>query len=150
MATFPTIRILEQFFMFSHHITLISILLKRFVHLSKQQIIENINQYIHLWDTLKKSVMKQLMEKDTNLSMRSQRLWMAIGNQDNTFTYSIQMTQTILDIDFSELTNYPIAHISRQGSGEAILYSSGQHVPILYKTRVIKDMQSLKSSSQDL
>jgi secreted Zn-dependent insulinase-like peptidase len=120
------------------------------IHLFLQQIIENINQYRHLWDTLKKGVMKQLMEKDTNLSMKSQRLWMAIGNQDKTFTYSMQMTQTILDIDFSEITNYLIALVSRQGFGEAILYSPGQHASISYKTEVITDIQSFKSSSQYL
>jgi insulysin len=118
------------------------------IHLFLQQIIENIDQFRHVWNALKKGVMKQLMEKDTNLSMKSQRLWMAIGNQDKTFTYSAQMTQTILDIDFSQLKVYLIALVSRQGFGEAILYSSGQHASISYKTEVITDIQSFKSSSQ--
>jgi secreted Zn-dependent insulinase-like peptidase len=120
------------------------------IHLFLQQIIENINQFKHVWDALKKGVMKQLMEKDTNLSMKSQRLWMAIGNQDKTFTYSAQMIQTILDIDFSQLKAYLIALVSRQGFGEAILYSSGQHASISYKTEVITDIQRFKSSSQYL
>jgi secreted Zn-dependent insulinase-like peptidase len=90
------------------------------------------------------------MEKDTNLSMKSQRLWMAIGNQDKTFTYSAQMTQTILDIDFSQLKVYLIALVSRQGFGEAILYSSGQHGSISYKTEVITDIQRFKSRCQYL
>jgi insulysin len=120
------------------------------IHLFLQQIVENINQFKHVWEALKKGVMKQLMEKDTNLSMKSQRLWMAIGNQDKTFTYSAQMTQTILDIDFSQLKAYLIALVSRQGFGEAILYSSGQHASISYKTEVITDIQRFKSSSQYL
>jgi secreted Zn-dependent insulinase-like peptidase len=120
------------------------------IHLFLQQIIEKINQFKHVWDALKKGVMKQLMEKDPNLTMKSQRLWMAIGNQDKTFTYSAQMTQTILDIDFSELKVYLIALVSRQGFGEAILYSSGQHASISYKTEVITDIQRFKSSSQYL
>ena len=94
--------------------------------------------------------MKQLMEKDTNLSMKSQRLWMAIGNHDRTFTYSSQMTKTILDIDFSELKAYLISLVSRQGFGEAILYSSEQHALISFKTEVITDIQSFKSTSQYL
>ena len=120
------------------------------IHLFLQKIVENIDQFSHVWDALKKGVMKQLMEKDTNLSMKSQRLWMAIGNQDKTFTYSAQMTQTMLDIDFSQLKAYLIALVSRQGFGEAILYSSGQHASISYKTEVITDIQRFKSSSQYL
>jgi insulysin len=120
------------------------------IHLFLQQIIEKINQFKHVWDALKKGVMKQLMEKDTNLSMKSQRLWMAIGNQDKTFTYSAQMAQTILDIDFSQLKVYLIALVSRQGFGEAILYSPGQHGSISYKTEVITDIQSFKSRCQYL
>jgi insulysin len=120
------------------------------IHIFLQQIVENISQFSHVWDALKKGVMKQLMEKDTNLSMKSQRLWMAIGNQDSTFTYSSQMTQTILNIDFDELKAYLISLVSRQGFGEAILYSSEQHAPISLKTEVIKDIQNFKSNSQYL
>jgi len=120
------------------------------IHLFLQQIVENINQFSHIWDALKKGVMKQLMEKDTNLSMKSQRLWMAIGNQDSTFTYSSRMTQTILDISFSELKAYLIALVSRQGFGEAILFSSQQRVPVLFQSEVITDIQIFKANSQYL
>jgi insulysin len=120
------------------------------IHLFLQQIVENINQFSHVWDALKKGVMKQLMEKDTNLSMKSQRLWMAIGNQDSTFSYSSEMTQTILNIDFNELKAYLISLVSRQGFGEAILYSSEQHAPLSLKTEVITDIQNFKSNSQYL
>jgi insulysin len=120
------------------------------IHLFLQQTVENINRFYPVWDELKKGVMKQLMEKDTNLSMKSQRLWMAIGNQDSTFTYSARMTQTILGIDFSELKTYLISLVSRQGFGEAILYSSEHHVPISYGTEVISDIQKFKFNSQYL
>jgi insulysin len=120
------------------------------IHVFLQQTVENIDQFSHVWDALKKGVMKQLMEKDTNLSMKSQRLWMAIGNQDNTFTYSSRMTQTILNIDFSELKTYLISLVSRQGFGEAILYSSKLHVPISDETEVISDIQNFKSNCQYL
>lgn len=121
------------------------------IHLFLQQIVENINQFSHMWDALKKGVMKQLMEKDTNLSMKSQRLWMAIGNQDSTFTYGARMTQTILDIDFIELKNYLISLISRQGFGEAILYSGElENVSFPFKTEIITDIRSFKTSSQYL
>ena len=120
------------------------------IHVFLHKIVENINQYSHVWDALKQGVMQQLMENDTNLSMKSQRLWMAIGNQDRTFTYNSQMTQTILDIDFYELKSYLISLVSRQGFGEAILFSSGQHAPISFKTEVITNIQRFKSNSQYL
>ena len=100
-----------------------------------QQIVENINQFSHVWDALKKGVMKQLLEKDTNLSMKSQRLWMAIGNQDSTFTYNSQMIQTILDIDFSELKAYLISLVSRQGFGEPYCTAAGHNSPYLTQNR---------------
>jgi secreted Zn-dependent insulinase-like peptidase len=119
------------------------------IHLFLQQTVETIDRFYPAWDALKKGVMKQLMEKDTNLSIKSQRLWMAIGNQDSTFTYSSRMTQTILDIDFSELKTYLISLVSRQGFGEAILYSGEQqHNPISFQTEVITDIQRFKSTSQ--
>jgi secreted Zn-dependent insulinase-like peptidase len=121
------------------------------IHLFLQQTAENIDQYNHIWDALKKGVMKQLMEKDTNLSMKSQRLWMAIGNQDTTFTYSSRMMQTIVDIDFSELKDYLISLVSRCGFGEAILYSGKpQQAPISFQTDVITDIKIFKANSQYL
>jgi secreted Zn-dependent insulinase-like peptidase len=121
------------------------------IHLFLQQIVENINEFNHVWESLKKGVMKQLMEKDTNLSMKSQRLWMAIGNQDCTFTYNSRLTQTILEMDFSELKTYLISLVSRQGFGEAILYSAEpQHAPLSLQTEVITDLKSFKFNSQYL
>lgn len=121
------------------------------IHIFLQQAVENINQFSHIWDPLKKGVMKQLMEKDTNLNMKSQRLWMAIGNQDRTFTYSTRMTQTILDIDFSEIKTYLTALVSRQGFGEVILHSGKPlQSSISFKTEVITDVQKFKSNSQYL
>ena len=121
------------------------------IHLFLQQSVENINQFSPIWDALKKGVMKQLMEKDTNLSMKSQRLWMAIGNQDCTFTYNSRMTQTILDIEFSELKTFLISLVSRQGFGEIILHSGeSQHAASSLNSKVITDIKSFKSSSHYL
>lgn len=118
------------------------------IHLFLQRTVENIEQFSPIWEALKKGVMKQLMEKDTNLSMKSQRLWMAIGNQDSTFTYNAQMTQTILDTNFYELKAYLVSLLNRQGFGEAILYSGElKHIPMSFQTEVITDIQNFKSNS---
>ncbi|MBU3002025.1 insulinase family protein [Paraglaciecola arctica] len=119
------------------------------IHLFLQQITENIDQFNHIWDPLKKGVIKQLMEKDTNLSMKSQRLWMAIGNQDTAFSYNIRMTKTIEEIDFSALKSYLIALVSRQGFGEIILYSASSTQTLLrFPTEVITNIQHFKSNTQ--
>jgi len=119
------------------------------IHLFLQNVVENIDQFSHVWEALKKGLIKQLMEKDTNLSMKSQRLWMAIGNQDKSFTYYNRMTQTILDIQFSELKTYLMSLVSRQGFGEAILYSGDpKHFSGSFQTEVIADIQRFKTNSQ--
>jgi secreted Zn-dependent insulinase-like peptidase len=118
------------------------------IHLFLQRTVENIEQFSPIWEALKKGVMKQLMENDANLSMKSQRLWMAIGNQDSTFTYNTQMTQTILDTNFYELKAYLVSLLNRQGFGEAILYSGElKHIPTSFQTEVITDIQNFKSNS---
>lgn len=121
------------------------------IYLFLHQIVENIDQFRHVWGALKNGVMKQLMEKDTNLSMKSQRLWMSIGNQDNTFTYTARMTQTILEMDFCELKAYLISLVSRQGFGEVILYSDeSQHALTSTQTEVITDISDFKANCQYL
>jgi secreted Zn-dependent insulinase-like peptidase len=121
------------------------------IHLFLQQTLENINRYSDVWDSLKTGVLKQLMEKDTNLSMKSQRLWMAIGHQDCTFTYNARMSQTILGIDFNELKSYLISLVNRQGFGEMILHSTApQKDHVLFNTKTITDIKMFKSNSQYL
>lgn len=101
-----------------------------------------------VWESLKHSVIKQLKDKDTSLSMTSQRLWMSIGNQDRDFTYNQKMTEVMLELEFSELTCYLHALVSRNGFGEMILYNGVS--PNLSDAEVVNDIQSFKQNSQYL
>lgn len=121
------------------------------IHHFLQQFVDNIEDYQQVWEPLKKGVIKQLAEKDTNLSMKSQRLWMALGNHDTSFSYSQQMTQTIMNIAFSELKVFLNLLISRQGFGELILFTGDQQLSSnLANMQVIDSIQSFKSNCQFL
>lgn len=117
------------------------------IHQFIQQFVDNIEDYKEVWEPLKRGVIKQLEEKDTNLSMKSQRLWMALGNQDSSFNYSKKMTQIIMNMEFAELKTFLCLFIARQGFGEFILYSGDQQIDQTTKNfEVVDDIQSFKSS----
>ncbi|WP_299075233.1 insulinase family protein [uncultured Paraglaciecola sp.] len=120
------------------------------IHVFLKNMVENIQLYSDIWPALKNGVMKQLVEKDTNLSMKSQRLWMAIGNHDTSFTYSERMKQTILDIKFSDLSEYLSSLVTRQGFGEVILCSGKQQTQSAFNVNPIENIQNFKSTSQYL
>lgn len=121
------------------------------IHHFLQQFVENLGDYAEVWEPLKRGVIKQLAEKDTNLSMKSQRLWMALGNQDTNFTYSQQMTESIMNIAFSELKTFLNLLVTRQGFGELILHSGAQKIHLEKSNfKVVTDIQSFKSHCQYL
>jgi secreted Zn-dependent insulinase-like peptidase len=118
------------------------------IHTFLQQVIQNIAQYHHVWDPLKKGVIKQLSEHDTNLSMKSQRLWMAIGKSEHQFTYASKITQTILNIEFTEMKSYFENLVIHNGFGEVILYSGEQRSRLNHpQSTIINDIQEFKFNS---
>ena len=80
--------------------------------------------YQEIWPSLKASVMRQLSENDTNLSMQSQRLWMAIGNQDFNFAYQSKMTAVLQQLTFADVQVFYQNLLKRQQFGELILVNS--------------------------
>jgi insulysin len=83
-----------------------------------------LSTYQEIWPSLKASVNRQLSENDTHLSMRSQRLWMAIGNKDFNFEYQAKMTEVLKNLTFSDITLYCEQWVTRQQFGELILVST--------------------------
>ncbi|MGJ8678867.1 insulinase family protein [Paraglaciecola sp.] len=92
------------------------------IHTFIRQITKDLNQYTNFWQTIKNGVIKQLSEKDTNLSMKAQRFWMAINNQDNDFSHSQKMIQAIEGLDLNELIVFFEQLLERQEFGEIILH----------------------------
>lgn len=93
------------------------------IHQFIEEIIENIEKYAQFWESIKKGLIKQVSEKDTNLSMRSQRFWLAIGNQDVHFSHSKKMIEIIKTTSLDQVKNVFIQMLSLNGTGEIILYS---------------------------
>lgn len=87
------------------------------------QLYSQIDKFNDIWESIKKGVIKQISEKDRNLSMKSQRLWSAIGNQDYNFSYTNKMVQIITELQFSCLKDFLSRLLSRDGFGELILHS---------------------------
>ncbi|MCW8093041.1 insulinase family protein [Alteromonas sp. ASW11-130] len=87
---------------------------------------DEINFYRAYWPTIQKNLLKQLEEKDLSQSMKAQRLWLALGNGDNTFSRNAQLAQQIHSLTFNEIKQYADAAANREKFGELILYAPGK------------------------
>ncbi|MEO9943948.1 insulinase family protein [Paraglaciecola sp.] len=108
--------------------------------------LEDIREYQNVWKMLKNGVIKQLMQKDTNLNMKSQHLWMAIGNGNLTFNHNEKMVESIIELELSDLNNYLQDMVSRQNFGEFLLYSGDlSDYPATINTANVSNIQRFKS-----
>ncbi|MFT2091259.1 insulinase family protein [Paraglaciecola sp. 2405UD69-4] len=82
-----------------------------------------IDEYQKVWQMLKNGVIKQFIQQDANLNMKSQRLWMAIGNGNDSFDQKESMLRTINELEFIDIKNYFLNMVARHGFGEFVLYS---------------------------
>lgn len=97
------------------------------IHSFIQQAIDSLDEYPQQeWLRIKHGVIKQLLDKDSSLSMKSQRLWLAIGNKDFEFNQHKRLAQTISELDLHEVKTFCQQLLLRNGFGEIILYSDGQ------------------------
>ena len=121
------------------------------IHCFLRDMTRNIEQFATIWLSVKNGVIKQLQEKDGNLSMKSQRLWMAIGNNDLNFDQHTRLIHTIAQLEFSSLMEFMKALVNRQGFGELILYSD-EHSNLGQELEVtsINDPNDFKMNSQYL
>lgn len=113
--------------------------------------LEGINEYENIWKMIKNGVIKQLTQKDANLNMKSQHLWMAIGNGNLSFNHNEKMVESIIKLEFSDLKNYLLNLISRQSFGEFLLYSGDlSEYPAPIKTANVSNIQTFKSETNYL
>ncbi|WP_088331963.1 insulinase family protein [Lacimicrobium sp. SS2-24] len=75
------------------------------------------------WLGLKSSISKQLTARDTSLSMRCQRLWLAIGNQDINFNQQEQLSGQIERVSIADIIRYFDQLMSETTSAQVLLYS---------------------------
>ena len=112
-----------------------------------QQTLSQLTQLEQMFESVKASVVKQLVEKDTNLGMKSQRLWMAIGNDDTAFEQQNKLAEAIQAVNIDQLQQFSNQLIARERFGELVLLSPGKlEFPASLSGTVIDDIASFKQS----
>lgn len=107
---------------------------------------QHMDYFQQVWMQVKSSVSKQLAEKDTNLSMKSQRLWMAIGNDDFTFSAQQRLAKALEDLQFEDIKAFFDQLVNRQGFGEITLVCEGKiTTDKTIKGTLIEDINEFKS-----
>ncbi|WP_102796264.1 insulinase family protein [Bowmanella denitrificans] len=76
------------------------------------------------WQAIKQGIAKQLISKDTGLSMRSQRLWLAIGNEDLNFDQPQRLSKQILALSREQVLHFCQGFNASNGFGSVLLYST--------------------------
>ncbi|WP_416308227.1 insulinase family protein [Neptunicella sp. SCSIO 80796] len=102
------------------------------IHDFIQRSVETLSDYpAQRWEHQKKSVAKQLVEKDQNLAMKSQRLWLAIANKDWQFEQQQKLAEYILALSLENMQQFCQNLLQRNNFGELILYCPGQKEQLL-------------------
>jgi insulysin len=110
------------------------------------QQLEEIEFYRFYWSTIKQNLLKQLEERDLNLSMKSQRLWISLGTQDLSFNRNTQLAECISALSFEDIQSYAHQLAKRERCGELILFAEGKHEKLeTPKQRTINGISEFKS-----
>jgi insulysin len=121
------------------------------IHMFLLNVQRDIQEFSTIWPSIKRGVIKQLQEKDTNLSMKSQRLWMAIGNKDSEFDLNYRLIRCISELEFTSFVQFYELMILRRGFGELILYSDDKSdLSSELDCRSISSIDSFKNDTQYL
>jgi insulysin len=108
----------------------------------------NFTQLEGIWNKVKKSVINQLRQNDTNLSMKSQRLWIAIGNEDKDFCGQRILTSTIEQLQFSTALQFYQNMLASDHFGKLILYCNGRDKKDKYVNgQIIENIDAIKKQS---
>lgn len=83
-----------------------------------------LGEFEAVWTSLKAGVIRQLSQTDSHLSMKSQRLWMSIGNKDFNFSYNEKLVATIKQLNFSQLVEFNQRLLMQRQFGELVLISA--------------------------
>jgi secreted Zn-dependent insulinase-like peptidase len=119
------------------------------IHLFLLNVQKDIQKFATVWPSIKGGIIKQLQEKDTNLSMKSRRLWMAIGNKDDEFDHNNRLIDAITKLEFTSFVQFYELMILRQGFGELILYSDDNtDLSSEFDCQNISNIETFKSNAQ--
>lgn len=108
----------------------------------------HIEQFKAIWPHIKSSVVKQLAENDTNLTMKSQRLWMAIGNDDYEFSSQSKLATQVDNIEFEQVIQFCQRLLRADNFGELVLFCAGKRPNMSYKDgQIISDLSTFKQTA---
>jgi secreted Zn-dependent insulinase-like peptidase len=80
-----------------------------------------------IWQYVRSSVKKQLIDSDTGLSMKSQRYWLAIGTEEQDFNHQNALAEELEKLTFDDVFLFAKQMIQTDLFGALILYCTGEH-----------------------
>lgn len=99
--------------------------IEQFIH----EISSSIGEFEPIWGRIRDNVVKQLSDNDTNLTVKSQRLWMAIGNQDHNFNQQENLAQALKSLTFQQVVEFAHQLNNNDGFGRLVLFCAGKKHP---------------------
>ncbi|MCJ8321833.1 MAG: insulinase family protein [Colwellia sp.] len=105
-------------------------------HTSPEELIKAIDEFIvtsvdkikqmsqQEWQHLQHGLSGQLLEKDSSLRIKSQRLWAALCNNDTEFNHKEQLVNSILAIDEQEVIDFISQSLSKASNPDRLLFIS--------------------------
>ncbi|MCW8107789.1 insulinase family protein [Alteromonas ponticola] len=109
---------------------------------------DEIDFYRTYWPIIQKNLLKQLNEKDLSQSMKAQRLWLALGTGDRTFSHNTRLAQKIHSLTFDDIKHYADEAANRQKFGELVLYAPGKFQGLEDDLPHIKDIAEFKQKTR--
>ncbi len=82
-----------------------------------------LNEY--QWQSSKKGLWNQVATPDNNLRGRAQRLWVAIGNKDNSFNLRNQVLEELKSLSRSDMIQFVVSELKPRTSNRLIMHSKG-------------------------
>lgn len=119
--------------------------IEQFIH----EITSSIVDFEPIWGRIRDSVVKQLSDNDTNLTVKSQRLWMAIGNEDHNFNQQENLAQALQSLTFKQVVEFAHRLNNNDGFGRLVLFCAGEkHSDIPLEGTEIKEISEFKLMSK--
>ena len=110
--------------------------------------LDEIAFYQGYWPDIQATMLKQLSEHDLSLSMKSQRLWLALGMQDFSFDRNKRLAQLLQTLTFSDIEEYARSLANRDNFGELVLFTDGK-LPAFDapKSHLLSDISAFKNTA---
>ncbi|WP_117234521.1 insulinase family protein [Vibrio maerlii] len=77
------------------------------------------------WQSSKQGLVNQILTPDTTLRGRGQRLWVAIGNKDESFDHREQVLAELESLNRSEMIRFVINELKPRTSNRLVMHSKG-------------------------